>query len=167
MYTYTYTRTSVLVDQVDSFLQASGIQDGPRKRVVDAVSEKWLEQVGVYVEDHGERVLEGSLEIDWKAHSDHAELTISTDLPGWEDGAAPELIVLAKRLREYADRKSLRLSFWVVFVHAIRNDADIYQIRCKAVGVGGPPPPWKRTPETRRIPLQDLPEAHAVLRDGR
>lgn len=167
MYTYTYTRTSILVDQIDLFLQMAGIEDGPRKRVVDAVSEKWLEQVGVYVEDAGERVLEGALEISWKAHSDHADLTISTDLPGWEDGVAPELIILATRLSEYADRKRLRLSFWVVFVDAIRNDPEIYQIRSKKVGVGGPPPPWKKTPEIRRIPLQDLSEAHVVLRDAR
>lgn len=167
MYTYTYTRTSVLVDQVDLFLKRAGIDVAPRKRVVDAINEKWLEQVGLYVEDGGERVLEGALQINWKAHSDHAELTISTDLPGWEDGAAPELIILAKRLREYADSKRLTVHFWVVFIEKIRNDPEIYPRRCQTVGVDGPPPPWKKTPEARRIPLQDLPEAHVVLRDAR
>src|ERR1700678_2711463 len=90
-YTYTYTRTDLLVDQVDIFLRSSGIEDAPRKRVVDAITEKWIEAVGVFVVKDGQRVLEGSLEIGWKAHSDHADLTISTDLPGWEGGAAPEL----------------------------------------------------------------------------
>ena len=167
MYTYTYTRTSVLVDQVDLFLQAGGIEDGARKRVVDAINERWLEQVGLYVEEDGKRVLDGALEISWNAHSDHAELTISTDLPGWEGGAAPELVILAKRLREYGDSKGLPQHFWVMFTEKIRNDPEIYPTRCKTVGVGGEVPPWKKTPEARRIPLQDLPEAHVVLRDAR
>lgn len=168
MYTYAYTRTSVLLDQVDLFFQAAGIEEAARKRVVDAVNERWLEQVGAYVEEDGERVLEGALEISWKAHSDHAELTISTDLPGWEGGAAPELVILAKRLREYADSKKLRVNFWVVFTEKIRNDPEIYPSRRKTVGVdGGPPPLWKKTPEERRIPLKDLLEAHVVLRDAR
>ena len=167
-YTYTYTRTSVLLDQVDVFYQAAGIGEDARKRVVDAVNERWLEQVGAYVEEGGERVLEGALEISWKAHSDHAELTISTDLPGWEGGAAPELVILAKRLREYADSKKLAVHFWVLFTEKIRNDPEIYPSRRKTVGVdGGPPPPWRKTPQERRIPLQDLPEAHVVLRDAR
>ena len=63
MYTYTYTRTSVLVDQVDLFLSAAGIADSTRKPVVDAISERWLEQVGVFIEDDGQRVLEGALQI--------------------------------------------------------------------------------------------------------
>lgn len=167
IYTYTYTRTSVLLDQVDLFFRAAGIGEDARKRVVDAVNERWLEQVGTYVEERGERVLEGALEISWNAHSDNAELTISTDLPGWEDGAAPELIILAKRLREYADSKKLPVRFWVIFTEKIRNDPEIYASRCKTVGVGGFAPPWRKAPQERRIPLQDLPEAHVVLRDAR
>lgn len=167
MYTYTYTRTRVLVDQVDRFLQLAGIEDNPRQRVVDAVSEKWIDQVGVFVIEEGMRVLEGSLEISWKAHADHAELTIATDLPGWEAGATPELVILAKRLRAYADSERLPMSLWVLFTDKIRNDPEIYRSRCKALGVDGPPPQWKRAPEASRIPLQDLAEAHVVLRDAR
>lgn len=167
MYTYTYTRTGVLVDQVDLFLQMAGIEDASRKRVVDAVSDKWLDQIGVFVTENGMRILEGSIEISWKTHSDHAELSISTDLPGWEDGSAPELVVLAKRLRAYADGKGLSTTFWVRFVESIRNDPELYASRCVAVRVGGSPPPWKKKPEEQRIPLQDLSEAHIVLRDAR
>lgn len=167
MYTYTYTRTGVLVDQVDLFLKAAGITDHARKRVVDAISERWLDEVGVFIEDSGQRVLEGALQISWSAHSDHAGLTISTDLPGWKDGAAPELTVLAKRLREYAAKKSLLVNFWVVFTKQIRDDPDLYPIRRNKVGVNGPPPPWKKDPKEQRLPLQDLPEAHVVLRDAR
>jgi hypothetical protein len=167
MYTYTYTRTSVLVDQVDLFLRAAGIDDSTRKPVVDAISERWLDEVGVFIEDDGERVLEGALQISWSAHSDHADLTVSFDLPGWTDGAAPEITVLAKRLREYAESKNLSVSFWVVFTKTIREDPELYDVRRKKVGVDGPPPPWKKTPREQRIPLQDLPEAHVVLRDAR
>ena len=52
-HTYTYTRTSVLVDQVDIFLRSSGIGDAARKRVVDAITEKWIEAVGVFVVQDG------------------------------------------------------------------------------------------------------------------
>jgi hypothetical protein len=167
VYTYTYTRTDTLVDQVDLFLRASGIGDSARKRVVDAISEKWIEAVGVFVETNGERVFEGSLEISWKAHSDHADLTISADLPGWKDGAAPELTILAKRLTEYAASEKLSINFWVIFVKSIRDDPVLYKSRCEKVGVGDPAPPWKSTPRSQRIPMQDLPEAHVVLRDAR
>jgi hypothetical protein len=162
-YTYTYTRTSTLVDQVDIFLRSSGIEDAPRKRVVDAITEKWIEAVGVYVMKDGQRVLEGSLEISWKLHSDHADLTISTDLPGWENGAAPELAILAKRLRERANNDKLTVNFWVLFVKSIRDDPVLYKSRCEKVGVGGSPPPWKSSPRSQRIPIQDFPEAHVAL----
>ncbi len=167
MYTYTYTRTAVLVDQVDLFLKAAGIAEDARKRVVDAISERWLDEVGIYVEQDGQRVLEGALQISWSTHSDHADLTISTDLPGWQDGAAPELTVLAKRLREYAEKKASPVNFWVVFTKKIRDDPELYDVRRNKVGVNGPPPPWKKDPKKQRIPLQDLPEAHVVLRDAR
>ena len=166
-YTYTYTRTDTLVDQVDIFLRRSGIDDASRKRVVDAIGEKWIDAVGVYVEKGGERVLEGSLEINWKAHSDHAELTVASDLPGWQDGAAPELAILAQKLSDYASSAKLDVSFWVKFIKDIRDDPVLYKSRCEKVGVGGAPPPWKSTPRDQRIPLQDLSEAHVVLRDAR
>ena len=166
-YTYTYTRTSVLVDQVDIFLRSSGIEDSDRKRVVDAITEKWIEAVGVFVVKDGQRVLEGSLEISWKVHSDHADLTISTDLPGWEGGAAPELAILATRLRARALADKLSVSFWVRFLKSIRDDPVLYKIRCEKVGVGGPPPPWKSEPRSHRIPVQDFPEAHVLLLEAK
>ena len=166
-YTYTYTRTATLVDQVDIFLRASGIDDARRKRVVDAIGEKWIEAVGVYVKEDGKRVLEGSLEISWNAHSDHADLTVSADLPGWEDGAAPELAILATRLSEYAANEKLDAGFWVLFVKSIRDDPILHKSRSEKVGVGGPPPPWKASPEIQRIPVQDFAEAHVVLLDAR
>ncbi|MDA8063568.1 MAG: hypothetical protein M0T80_14275, partial [Actinomycetota bacterium] len=61
----------------------------------------------------------------------------------------------------------LPVNFWVLFTEKIRSDPEIYASRCKTVGVGGSVPPWKKTPQERRIPLQDLPEAHVVLRDAR
>ena len=46
-FTYTYTRTGVLVDQVDLFLKQAGIADEPRAKVVNGVDQKWLEAVAV------------------------------------------------------------------------------------------------------------------------
>lgn len=166
-FTYTYTRTGVLVDQVDLFLKQSGIADEARAKVVNGVEQKWLEAVAVYVEDAGLRVLEGELQISWSLHSDHADLTISSDLPGWEGGAAPELSVLATRLRAYAASEGTPTRFWVRFVPAILNDEVLHAIRCKEVGVGGQVSAWKKTPRDQRVVLQDLTEANVTLRDAR
>ena len=166
-FTYTSTRTGVRVDQVDLFLKQAGIADEPRAKVVNGVDQKWLEAVAVYVEADGLRELEGELQISWSLHSDHADLTISTDLPGWEGGVAPELSVLASRLRAYAESKGRPTRFWVLFVPAIRNDAVLYPIRCEAVGVGGKVPDWKQPPRDQRVVLQDMTEANITLRDAR
>lgn len=166
-YTYTYTRTEVLVDQIDLFLLLAGVEEAPRSKVVSAVAEKWLEGVGVFVEVAGERVLEGSLAISWKLHSDHAELSVSTDLPGWENGAAPEIAILATRLRTGAADLGVGVRFWVLFVKSIRDDPILYKARCERVGVGGDLPTWKATPRSQRIPVQDLREAQVTLLDAR
>jgi hypothetical protein len=167
MHTYTYTRTAVLVDQVERFLSLSGIDSERRAKVVNAVNEKWLEAVAVYVEKNGKRVLEGELKINWNLHSDHADLTIATDSPGWEGGAAPELTILANRLLTYANREALGTRFWVSFTKAIREDAVLYKARCEKVGVGGTVSDWNKDPVSRRIVLQDMTEAHVTLRDAR
>ncbi len=166
-HTYTFTRTQALIDQVDLFLRNGGIGESVRKPVVDAVDKRWIEGVGVFVVDKsGDRVLEGELEINWTAHSNHPEITVSADLPGWKAGAVPELSVLATRLATYSKDKALPVNFWVRFSAQIRNDAGLYQQYCQIVGVSGSAPDWAKTPSIQRIPLQDLSEAHAVLRSA-
>jgi hypothetical protein len=166
-HTYTYTRTSVLVDQVDLFLSLSGIGAESRAKVVNAVNEKWIEAVAVYVEKNGKRVLEGELKIDWNLHSDHADLTIATDSPGWAGGAAPELTILASRLMTYATSEAQSTRFWVIFTKAIREDTVLYKARCEKVGVGGTVSDWNKDPVSKRIVLQDMTEAHVTLSDAR
>lgn len=165
--TYTFTRTQALVDQVDLFMKNAGISESGRRPVADAVGKRWITALGVYVKNRNDhRVLEGELEISWTAHSDHPEITVSTDLPGWKDGAVPELSVLASRLATYANDKGFRSGFWVRFTPRIRNDATLYRACCAEVGVGGSPPKWAKTPSVQRIPVQDFSEAHAVLRNA-
>jgi len=73
-YTYTYTRTSTLVDQVDIFLRSSGIEDAPRKRVVDAITEKWIEAVGVYVM----KTASGCSKVRWKSAGSCTQITLTS-----------------------------------------------------------------------------------------
>ncbi|HYI62320.1 MAG TPA: hypothetical protein VEW93_11015 [Acidimicrobiales bacterium] len=165
--TYTYTRTEALLDQVDIFLTLAGIDEGLRKTVIDAVGARWLDEVGIYVAKNGKRVLEGSVEISWSLHSDHADLTVSSDLPGWEGGAAPELRIIAKRLAAFAAESGLPVSVWVRFTPAIRNNEALYQQRRVQMGFTADAPAWRVAPQVQRIVLQDMTEAHASLRDAR
>ncbi len=167
MYTYTNTRTSTLVDQIDLFLKSAGFGDQARGPVIDGVNERWIVAVGAYVTKDNLRVLESSIEISWKAHSDHADLTISADLPGWEDGVAPELSILASWLVSYAKAEKLDINFWVIFSDETRNDPVLYASRRQKVGVSGKVPDWKSSPRTQRIPIQDIPEAHVSFLDAR
>ncbi len=166
-YTYTYTRTEALVDQVDLFLLKAGVHADTRSRVVNAVNSKWVEGIGAFVEKDGKRVLEGSIEISWSVHSDHADLTISSDLPGWDGGAAPELSILATRISTFAKSESLSVGCWMQFLKSIRDDPVLYKMRREETGFTGDAPEWKSTPTSHRIVLQDMTEAHATLRSAK
>ncbi len=159
-YTYTYTRAEVLVDQVDVLFTEAGIEDAGRKRVCDAVSNRWLEAVGLFLERDSKRVYEIEATINWTAHAEHAELSFSTDLPGWDGKGSPEAVILGKRFAANAAGQGFSRSYWVRFVKSIRDDPLRHKELCGKVGVvfGGSLPAWRQTPASRSLPLQDLGE---------
>ena len=165
-YTHTYARAEAVVDQVDVLFSEAGIDEGSRSRVRDAVNQRWLEAVGLFLTKDGNLVYETEVTIRWSADSDQANLSFSTDLPGWVGKGAPESTILGKRFAVVAAQEHLAANFWVRFVESIRNDPARYEQLCAKVGVGGRVPEWKRTPETRSFPLQDLREIGLSVRSA-
>ena len=167
-YAHTYTRAEAIVDQVDVLFNEAGIDEIIRRPVCDAVNQRWLEAVGLFLTKDGNRVYEIEATISWSAYSDQAELSFSIDLPGWAGSGAPESIILGKRFASVAVEEGLPAHFWVQFVESIRNDPTQHEHLCEKVGVcyGGRVPEWKRTPETRSLPLQDLREIGLSVRSA-
>ena len=159
-YTHTYTRAEAVVDQVDVLFGEAGIDESSRSRVCDAVNQRWLEGVGLFLTKDGNRVYEIGATISWSAYSDQADLNFSTDLPGWVGRGAPESTILGTRFAAVAAQEGLAANFWVRFVKAIWDDPTRHEELCAKVGIsyGTGLPEWKRTPETRSLPLQDLRE---------
>ena len=175
MKTYTYasttTRTHAVLNQFEIFLQYAGVERRDRKRLVRAVDHRWLIALGVYLRnDDGKRVLEAELGIEWEKHSDLAKLSpsVATDLPGWEDGAAPEVGVIGRQFGERARENPYPQGYWVRFTKAIRADPDLHRNLCKKVGVvyGGRPPDWASPPEEWSTRADYLEELNASVREA-
>jgi hypothetical protein len=167
-YTHAYTRAEAIVDQVDVLFSEGGIDDDARARVCHAVEQRWLEAVAIFLTRGGKRVYEVEATINWTAHSDHAELSFSIDLPGWEGKGSPEAVILGRRVAKLAEDENLERSFWVRFTKAIRNDVARHKALCDRVGVifRGGVPDWKNTPQTTSLPLQDLAEIDLSVRSA-
>jgi hypothetical protein len=167
-YTHAYTRAEAVVDQVDVLFSEGGIDDAALVRVCNAVKERWLEAVGLFLTRDGARVYEVEAKINWSAHSDHAELSFSSDLPGWEGKGSPEAVILGRRFLKIAEDEKLERNFWVLFAKAIRDNAAHHKALCDQVGVvfGGSVPAWKSTPQTTSLPLQDLGEIGLNVRSA-
>ncbi|MEU0881455.1 hypothetical protein ABZ345_22815 [Lentzea sp. NPDC005914] len=168
-YTVTRTRTEAVVDQFAIFLQYAGVSDASRTRTLHAVDQRWLERVAVYLVDSaGLRVLEVAVGIDWTAHSDFAAISpqISTDLPGWEQGAAPEIRALGHRFGAKASALGQTPRLWVRFTRAIRDNADLHRTLCDQSGYQyrGRVPEWRNPPVRRdNMQLPDLPEVDVSI----
>ncbi|MET8866246.1 hypothetical protein ABZW11_25200 [Nonomuraea sp. NPDC004580] len=150
-YTSTRSRTEAVVDQFDLFLRYTGLRDASRVKVLDAVEKKWLDKVGVYLVDYNQkRILEVSLSINWELHAQFAAISprVSTDLPGWDSGAAPEIRVLGHRFGKKAREHGQTPHYWVLFVPAIRSDVHLHRRRCDETGVSfsGTLPEWRNPP---------------------
>jgi hypothetical protein len=167
-YTYAYTRAEIAVDQVDVLFGEAGIDESRRQRVCNGVGQRWLEAVGLFLERDGRRVYEVEAGINWSAHADQAELSFSIDLPGWEGRGSPEALIVGRRFAVIAANERLDPRFWVRFVKAIRDDPQRHESLCDEVGVvfHGRLPGWKRAPETRSFPLQDLGEIDLHVRSA-
>ncbi len=167
-YTYTYTRAEALVDQIDALFREAGIDEDSRKRVCDGVNERWLVAVGLFLVRDDKRVYEIEASINWQAHTEHPELSFSTDLPGWEEKGSPEATIVGKRFAATAADEKLDQRYWVLFAKSIRDDPARHKELCNKVGVifGGGVPGWKQTPNTQSLPLQDIREIGLSVRSA-
>jgi hypothetical protein len=102
-YTNAYTRAEAVVDQVSVLFTKAGIDAGHTTKVCHGVANRWLEAVGVYLMRDNYRVYEISARICWAGDSDNAQLEFSTDLPGWDEKASPEIAVLGRRFAAIAN----------------------------------------------------------------
>jgi hypothetical protein len=168
-YTVTRTRTEAVVDQFDMFLQYAGVSEASRTRALNAVDQRWLERVAVYLVDSaGKRVLEVAVGIDWTAHSDFAAISpqISTELPGWEQGAAPEIRTLGHRFGAKAVALGQTPRLWVRFTKTIRDNPDLHRALCDQSGYlyRGGVPQWRNPPVRRdNMQLLDLEEVNVSI----
>lgn len=171
-YTTTRTRTEAVVDQFDIFLQYAGITDVKREQLLTAIENRWLEKVGVYLVDSaGKRILEVVVGIDWDAHADFAAISphISTDLPGWEAGAAPEIRTLGRRFGTKAKELGQRPRHWVRFTAAIRADEQLHRRLCAEAGYQfrGGAPEWRNPPVRRdQMKILDLEEVDLSIAEA-
>jgi len=174
MNTFTYTsvrtRAEAVVDQVDMFLQYAGIHESARSKILKGVEQQWLSDIGVYLVVNGKRFLEAEISVSWDVYSDLVKLTptIRTDLPGWEDGIAPEVRTIGRRFGIKAQDLKLPAHFWVRFTKAICNDSSRYRQLCSIVGVsyGSRVPEWEYKPSEKAYILEDLQEVQIALRSS-
>lgn len=167
-YTYTYTRAQAVVDQVDVLFGEAGIADARRAKVCNAVDQRWLEAVGLFLERDDRLVYEMEARITWRSDSDYASLEFSVDLPGWEGNGTPEALFLGRRFAKVAGDNKLAPRYWVRFTSAIRKDPARHKELCSVIGVvySGSLPNWKATPVETNLPMQDLAELNLSIRSA-
>jgi hypothetical protein len=168
-FTETRTRTEAVVDQFDMFLQFSGIATTARTKLLEAIENQWLSSVGVYlINREGLRILEAEIKVDWDRHIGFAQLfpTVRTDLPGWEDGAAPEIRTIGHRFGQKARQLGIKPNYWVLFTSSVRANPNQHRQLCPKVGVqyANSVPDWAAPPHQRSYKLLDLEEVNVALR---
>ena len=167
-YTSTRTRTEAVVDQFEIFLKYCMVDEQLRELVLLGVNKRWVSTAAAYITDanSGKRILEAFVQVDWVQHSDLARLTptVVVDLPGWEDGAAPEISVLGRRFGREALARQRPVRCWVELAPEIRNNSSLKAKAERELNIGGSVPDWQGTPYERVYPLPDLPEQQAGIR---
>lgn len=165
----TTTRTEVIAEEFEIFLRYSGLATRYRDRILVGVKERWFSHVGVFLlSDREQRILEAEISVDWAQHAEFASLypTIRTDLPGWEDGASPEIIVIGQRFGREAQKMGRDVHCWVRFTAEIGRNPDRHRSLCNEVGVvyKSTVPKWESDPEERSYTLADLNEMRTTYR---
>jgi hypothetical protein len=165
-YTHAYTRAEALVDQVAALYREGGFSESTIENICRGVNHRWLTEVGLYLQRDGRRVYEIEASINWTTHSDVASLDFSTTLPGWEDNASPEAVILGRRFAAKAATTGLEPHYWVLFTPEILDDEQRHRELCPKVGVsyGSSVVPWSAAPTKRTLPMQDLREVGLVER---
>lgn len=167
-YSYAYTRSQALVDQVGALFGAAGIGQDSIDKVRHGVNQKWLDAIGLYLTRDGMRVHEVEARINWSAHAGTASLDFSIDLPGWDGTVSPEAAIVGARFAARAGAEGLTPSYWVRFTSAVRRDPDLHRRLCPQVGVvfGSSVAGWAKTPTEKALKLQDLGEVGLAERSA-
>jgi hypothetical protein len=167
-YTYTsaYTRAQAVVDQIDVLFREAGVDASSRAKICHGVRNRWFSAVGLYLAKASGRVYEVEAQINWRDHSDVAELEFNSDLPGWEKNGSPEALILGRRFASTAASHSLEVHYWGRVTPEIRRDPAEHRRVCDETGLsfGGGVPDWSGTPRTTNIWLQDIAEMGASVR---
>ena len=167
-YTYTnaYTRSQAVVDQIDVLFREAGVGSASRAKICNGVRNRWFVAVGLYLAREAGMVYEVEARINWRAHSDVADVEFSSDLPGWEKNGSPEALILGRRFASTAQTHHLETQYWGRVSPEIRLDPALHRRVCEEAGLsfGSKIPRWSGTPRTTNVPLQDLAELAATVR---
>lgn len=171
-FTFTKARTEVIRDQFELFLRYTGMKSSDRESLLASVERGELAAVGAYLENDGYRVAELELEVDWDLHAllKRAEGDMfDTDLPGWEEGASPEVAQYARQLSRVAKQRQLKVRHWIRVTKSIRSNPTKHRAVCTALGYsfGSKVAPWRDgTSNESKIDVLDLPETTLHRREA-
>jgi len=163
-HTYTKLRTEVVRDQFELFLRYTGMKEERREGLLEDIARFEVEAVAAYLVRNDFRLVEVELEVDWDLHAllRRAEGDLfDTDLPGWENGGAPEVDQYARQMGRISKRFSLPIRHWIQVTGAVRSDPQRHRALCEELGFrfrSGVEswPAGKRA--DRRVPVQDASE---------
>jgi hypothetical protein len=166
-YTWTQTRLETIQDQFRYLLTYGNVSDKHIDRVVDGVSKKAVQAVGLFgCDNSGLRVIEVELRVDWALS---AELTlrvpkITGGLSGWDGKQAPEVKVAGRRFANTAQELRLATNYWVSFVRGVLSSPALHTQWKQSMNLGGSVPAWKSSPKERNETFLDLGEASVYMR---
>lgn len=171
-YTYTRTRIGVIDDHFELFLTCAEMSKNDIKKILEAVDNKELSAVGIYIEDNNYRIAEVEFEIDWDEHQHLIGVygtQFDTDLPGWDNGVSPEAYVAAQRLVAAAKQMGKPVRSWISVSPSVYDNPAWHKAVCDNLGYscGSTVPPWKDEPITQSRSVTYLPEAKITQRIAR
>lgn len=168
-YSYTRTRIGVIDDHFEMFLKCSNFAKHDVKLLLEAVENKELSAIGIYIVEDGYRVAEVEFEVDWDEHQrmigTHGYY-FNVDIPGWEDGVSPEAYVCAQRLVKAAKEEKKVVRSWIRVSPDVQCDEAKHKAICKKLGYcfNGRVAPWKNPPIERERRINNLQEAKVTSR---
>lgn len=168
-YSYTRTRIGVIDDHFEMFLRCSGFSDHNVELFLEAVENKELSAIGIYIVEDGYRIAEVEFEIDWDEHQQMIGTygySFDVDIPGWKDGVSPEAYVPAQRLVKAAKKENMVVHSWILVSPDVRRDKAKHRALCERLGYcfESSVPSWKNPPIEQKRCIDDLPEAKVTSR---
>lgn len=169
---FTKTRIAVVEDQFNLMLRYSSMDGSRRERILNRISQKKVDGLGLYIEDEGFMLAEVSLVVDWNTHENLVNAVGSlfdTSLPGWEDNVCPEVWVAANRIANEAKDLGKRLRTWIRFSSSVYSNLEELKAMCEELGFsyGGKMPGWKAGYVESGGKCPDLSELSAIIRGAK